>query len=311
MQVVALSGGVGGAKLVRGLSRLPGISLTVIVNTGDDFTHWGLRISPDLDTVMYTLAGIADPRQGWGVERDTFEALAMVSRLGGDGWFRIGDRDLGVNLMRTEALARGEPLTAITGAMCRALAVGATVLPMADEPRATMVDTVGHGILPFQTYFVRHRFEPVIRGIRFLGATTPSEGVMSALAAAQVILIGPSNPYVSIDPIITLRGVKDAMRRRPVVAVSPIVAGRAVKGPLDKMMRELGHERASSEVVASHYGGIIDGIVVEQGDERELLHIPDLRVLATRTLMSSLDDQVRLASEVMALAREIIRDRPA
>ncbi len=297
-QVVVLSGGVGGAKLVDGLAAvLPRGAMTVIVNTGDDFVHWGLRICPDLDTVMYTLAGLAHPQQGWGVADESFGAFAMVERLGGPAWFRLGDRDLGVHVMRTQRLGAGMNLTAVTAELCHALGVGARVLPMCETPRPTMLDTAD-GVLEFQDWLVRHRAAPAVTRVWSAGPTAPSPAVLDAIAAADLVVVGPSNPYVSIDPILTLDGVRAALAARPVVAVSPIVGGRAVKGPLAGMIEQLAGRAPSPAAIADHYRDFLGGLVIEAGDE-EPSGVP---VVATRTVMSSAADRARLAREVLAFA---------
>ena len=297
-RVVALSGGVGGAKLVDGLAAvLPPEALTVIVNTGDDFVHWGLRICPDLDTVMYTLAGLAHPVQGWGVAGETFAGFGMVERLGGPAWFRLGDRDLGTHLVRTERLAAGQSLTEVTAGLCRSLGVGPRVLPMCDTPRPTLIDTVD-GTLDFQDWLVRRRGAPVATAVRSTGPSAPSPAVLAAIAAADVVVIGPSNPYVSIDPILALDGVRAALARRPVIAVSPIVGGRAVKGPLAAMIGQLAGCAPSPEAIAAHYADLLHGLVIEGGDP-----VPDgVPVLAEATVMTTPDDRARLARAVLAFA---------
>ena len=230
-RVVALSGGVGGARLVRGLARvLPAARLATIVNTGDDFEHWGLHIAPDVDTVMYALAGLSHEERGWGLATETFVCLEAMRRYGEDGWFALGDRDLATHLARTRGLARGETLTQVTARLCAAVGVASSVLPMSDGRRATMIDTKEHGTLTFQTWFVRHRAEQPVEGVWFDGASAATPQVFEALAGADVVVIGPSNPYVSVDPILALPGVREAVFARPVIAVSPIVAGHAVKG---------------------------------------------------------------------------------
>jgi LPPG:FO 2-phospho-L-lactate transferase len=211
--VVLLVGGVGGAKLALGLAHvLPPEALTVIVNTADDFEHLGLHVSPDLDTVMYTLSGLANPDTGWGLSGDTFKAMEMVGRYGGPDWFNLGDRDLAASLVRTALLREGHPLSAVTGQLCRALGVQHSVLPMSDDPVSTWLDT-DRGALPFQVYFVRERWEPVVRRIRFEGAESarPGAGVSAALEAATLIVYGPSNPYLSIDPILSVPGIRECI----------------------------------------------------------------------------------------------------
>jgi LPPG:FO 2-phospho-L-lactate transferase len=302
-RVVVLSGGVGGAKLVSGLADiLDAEELTVVVNTGDDFVHWGLHIAPDLDTVMYTLAGIAHPVQGWGIDGDTFTALAMVERYGGESWFRLGDRDLGTHVVRTQALAAGRTLTEVSASLCRALGVGPRILPMSDGARRTVFDTETHGTLSFQEYFVRHRFQPVVRRVRFDGDAEPSPEVLEAIAAADFVVMSPSNPYVSIDPIVTLPGVREALARKAVIGVSPIVFGEAIKGSAAKLMVELGEGAPSAAGVARHYGGLLTAFVVERG---EAVEIPGLRVHATDTVMVTQDDRRRLAADVLAVAGAI------
>ncbi len=287
--VVALSGGVGGARLLHGLSRvLEPEALTAIVNTGDDFEHWGLCISPDLDTVMYTLADLAPEERGWGLSEESFNALAMVRRYGGDDWFALGDRDLATHLVRTEALRRGEPLSAVTRRMNEALGVRCRVLPMADAPCRTIVETTTRGDLPFQTWFVRHRAEPRVTGVRFEGSPPPAPGLLEAIARAEVVIIGPSNPYVSIDPIFSLPGVRDAVFARPVVAVSPIVNGEAVKGPLATMIPDLAHEPPSPAAIVRHYGAGLRGIVVERGDAEGVRDVP---VRGADTIMKTREER--------------------
>ena len=301
--VVALSGGVGGARLLHGLSRVldPG-ALTAVVNTGDDFEHWGLCISPDLDTVMYTLADLAPEDRGWGLSEESFHALEMIRRYGGADWFALGDRDLATHLVRSEALRRGESLGAVTHRMTTALGVRTRILPMADAPCRTFVETATHGSLPFQTWFVRHRAEPQVRRVRFEGAPPAAAGVLEAIAQADLVVIGPSNPYVSVDPILSLPGVREAVFARPVVAVSPIVHGEAVKGPLARMIVDLAGEPPTPAAIVRHYGGGLRGIVVEQGDEAA---VRDLPVRGAATIMKTRADSARLAREVLAFAQEL------
>lgn len=297
--VVALSGGVGGARLVYGLSRLlPPEALTVVVNTGDDFVHWGLFVSPDLDTVTYTLAELSDDERGWGLLGETFSTLERVRSYGGESWFMIGDRDLATHLFRTQAFARGESLSEVTAALCRAFGVRHRILPMADAPCPTMIDTVDHGTLSFQEWLVKHR-APAVRRVWFDGAPAPGPDVLRALRDADLVVIGPSNPYVSIDPILRLPDVRDAVRSKPVVLVSPIVGGRAVKGPLADMLPALSGAAASAHAVVRHYDGLVTGVVVERGDETG---IGDLPKLGTGTVMRTRDDRVRLAGELLAFA---------
>lgn len=303
--VVVLSGGVGGARFLDGLAQvLPAEVLTCVVNTGDDFTHLGLTICPDLDTCMYTLAGLADEVRGWGLRDETFAALGMVGRLGGPGWFQLGDRDLGTHLVRTQLLAEGQSLTAVTARLCTALGVGPRLLPMADRPRSTLIETVDEGTLPFQEWFVRRRAQPAVRAVRFEGPPQPAPEVLAALERCQLVLIGPSNPYVSIDPILALDGVAAAVAKRPVVAVSPIVAGQAVKGPLASMIPQLTGTPATAAAIARHYGPLLRGLVVERGDEPA---VAGVAVLGTDTIMRGRPERRCLAEEVLAFAAELVR----
>jgi LPPG:FO 2-phospho-L-lactate transferase len=298
MNVVALSGGVGGARLLDGLARaLPAGSLTAVVNTGDDFVHLGMHVSPDLDTVMYTLGGLAHEERGWGLAQETFAGLAMVTRYGGPDWFALGDGDLATHLLRSEGLRAGESLSSITARLCGALGIVHPILPMSDTPVRTLIETTTEGTLPFQQWFVRRRAEPRVRAVHFDGIRTPAPGVLAAIAACDVVVIGPSNPYVSVDPILCLAGVREAMLLKPVVALSPIVAGAAIKGPLATMIQDLTGQTASAGAVAEHYRGLLDAMVVESGDEGTVASIP---VLATSTVMRSRDDRLRLARELLA-----------
>ena len=303
--VVYLSGGVGGARLLYGLSRvLAPEQLTAIVNTGDDFDHWGLRICPDIDTVLYTLAGIGDWERGWGLRGDTTSALAMVERHGGESWFSIGDADLGTHLMRTRWIAEGMALTGVIARQARALGVAVRVLPMTEDRLATMIETRERRVLSLQDWLVREHAGPIVRRVRFEGDARPSSHVIAAIEGATLIVIGPSNPYVSIDPILALPGVRDLVTGRPIVALSPIVGGRAVKGPLVRMLRELGGAEASAAAVARHYGDLLWGMVVERGDERGFGELP---TLATATVMRTADDSIRLAREMLAFAESVCR----
>ncbi|MCY3930170.1 MAG: 2-phospho-L-lactate transferase [Acidobacteria bacterium] len=309
---VALSGGVGGAKLALGLSRvLPGDALTVVCNTADDFDHLGLRICPDLDTVMYTLAGISNRVTGWGQAHETWSFLEALSHLGGETWFRLGDRDLATHVERSRWLRAGETLTEATDALCRALGIAARVLPMSDDPVRTIVLTET-GELSFQHYFVRDACEPAVSGFRFDGIDTarPQAAFLSALEdqATRAILVCPSNPFVSVDPVLALDGVEEALRRAaaPVVAVSPIIGGAAIKGPAAKMMAELGMP-VTAAGVARHYQerDLLDGFVIDDADAGQAAEIEDLGVptLVTGTVMETLADRERLAGETMDFAR--------
>ena len=304
--IVAFAGGVGGAKLADGLARcLPPENLTIVVNTGDDFEHWGLKICPDLDTVCYTLAGLASPETGWGRSDETFHALENISALGGADWFRIGDRDLATHVERTRRLREGQPLSQITRDFCRAWGIGPTVLPMSDDPVATMVDTVEQGELPFQEYFVHQRCAPRVRGFRFEGAehAQPAPGVLDAIRRADAVVFCPSNPFVSIDPILSLTpcpstaGRGDGVR---VIAVSPIVGGQAIKGPAAKMFADLGME-PSALAVAKHYGEAISGFVLDTVDAAlaDEVQKSGIRPLVVPTIMKTAQEREQLAQDVL------------
>lgn len=305
MKVVALSGGVGGARLLDGLARaLAPEALTAIVNTGDDFVHLGLHVSPDVDTVMYTLAGLAHEERGWGLAEESFAGLSMVKRYGGPDWFALGDRDLATHLLRSEALRAGESLSSVTARLCAALGVKPRILPMSDGAVRTLIETEKDGTLPFQQWFVRRRAEPRVRAVHFEGDLVPAPGVVEAIDACDLVVVGPSNPYVSVDPILSLRGVREAIARRSVVALSPIVGGAAVKGPLATMIPELTGEPPSAGAVVSHYRGLVRAVVVERGDEGTVSSAP---VLGTSTIMRSRDDRLRLAREILAFAERTAR----
>ncbi len=303
--VVAISGGIGGAKLALGLYRvLPPRSLSVIVNCGDDFDHLGLRICPDLDTTLYTLAGVANPELGWGRRDETWSFMDTLGGLGGPTWFRLGDRDLALHVQRTQHLASGESLSTFIAAAARRLGIEADIIPMSDEPVRTRVHTPG-GELAFQDYFVRLRCVPQVSALSFEGASAarPAAGALAALRAPpQAIILCPSNPYLSIDPILAVPGMRALLRAAgaPVIAVSPLVAGDAVKGPTAKIMRELGVP-LSPAAVARHYAGIIDGLVIDRRDAAAVAEI-DCHVNVTDTLMHSLADREALAREVLAFA---------
>ena len=305
MKVVALAGGVGGAKLADGLAQvLPAEDLTIIVNTGDDFEHLNLHISPDLDTVCYTLAGIANPITGWGRASETWSMLETLSELGGPSWFRLGDRDLGVHLERTRRLRLGDPLSQITRDFCRAWGIEATILPMSDDFIPTWVDT-NEGELPFQEYFVHRRCTPLVKGFRFQGIekACAAPGVLEAIRDAGLVIVCPSNPWVSIDPILAVPGVHDAIEnsQAPVLAVSPIIAGQTIKGPAAKMYAELGI-KPSAIAVARHYGTLLSGFILDVLDRDLLASLQTDRhqVLVTETVMKTREDRCRLAQEVLS-----------
>ncbi len=298
-RVVALAGGVGGARLVDGLDQaLPSGALRVIVNTGDDFTLWGLRISPDLDTIMYTLAKLSPEERGWGIEGDTFHVLQEARRRGLADWFQLGDRDLVTHLSRTLALAAGQTLTAATETLCRGLGVERTILPMSDAPRPTSIVTKDGVELAFQQWLVRARAVPEVRAVRYGGSSTPTPQVLDALAEADLVVICPSNPYVSIDPILSLDGVREALERTTTVGVSPIIGGRAVKGPLASMIPQLTGREASARAVAEHYGEVLDGYAVHPGDGFEA----PFPVLEANILLRARQDRLVFARKLLELA---------
>ena len=310
--ILALAGGVGGAKLARGLADLlePG-RLTVAVNTGDDFEHMGLPISPDLDTVMYTLAGRANPETGWGVADETWSFMEAIGDLGGETWFRLGDRDLATHVMRRRMLDGGQTLSEATDALAGALGIRHRIVPMSDRSVRTVVET-DEGTLPFQDYFVRRKCEPRVSAFRFEGIDTalPSPGLVAALSDPnlEAVVICPSNPYVSIAPIVGIPAVAEFIDARevPIVAISPIVGGQAIKGPAAKMMVELGAE-ASALGIAKHYGARIDRIVI---DEVDAALAPDIEALGVavrvaQTVMRSEDNSRTLARETLAFAARL------
>ncbi|MBM3571941.1 MAG: 2-phospho-L-lactate transferase [Alphaproteobacteria bacterium] len=307
--VMALSGGIGGAKLALGLARVlaPG-QLTVVGNTGDDFDHLGLRISPDLDTVLYTLAGINNPETGWGQRDESWNFMAALAGLGGETWFKLGDRDLAVHVERTRRLRAGESLSVITADFARRLGLSVRLLPMSDDPIRTRVKTA-RGWLDFQEYFVHQQCQPIISGFEFAGAAVaraqPDVLAQLAEASLRAVVICPSNPFISIDPILAVPGLRAALAKcpAPVIAVSPVIAGRAVKGPTAKMMAELGLE-CSSATVARHYHDIIDGYVADPEDASAGDGL-DIAVTVAPTLMVSMADRENLARIVLQAADQI------
>lgn len=307
LRTVAIAGGVGGAKLADGLAQvLPHQNLTVIVNTGDDFEHLGLKICPDLDTVCYTLAGIANPETGWGRQNETWHALETLRELGGETWFRLGDRDLGFHLERSHRLAQGETLSQITYHICQMWGVQVTILPATDTPVPTRVHTV-EGVLGFQEYFVRRQCEPVVTRFEFAGVeqAIPAPGVLAAIRDADLVVICPSNPWVSVEPVLAVPGIQQVLAGKFILAVSPIIAGQALKGPAAKMYRELGIE-PSALAVARHYSGYLKGFVFDSEDQDLLPEINALGLpsLVTDTVMRRPDDRRRLAEEILVWAGE-------
>jgi LPPG:FO 2-phospho-L-lactate transferase len=305
VRVLALSGGVGGAKLLRGLyGVLPLDTLAAIVNTGDDFEHLGLHISPDVDTALYTLAGLAHPEQGWGRGDESWNFMAALEALGGETWFRLGDRDLALHVERTRRLEAGESLSAVTADFARRFGIEARIIPMSDDPVATRVDT-DEGELAFQDYFVRRRCAPRVRGLRYEGAERAqlSEEARAAFASPdlEAIVIAPSNPWLSIDPLLAILDLRHSLQSAsvPVIAVTPIIAGKAVKGPTAKIMTELGIP-VSPVSVAEHYRGLISGFVLDACDAR-LADQLRVRTEITDTLMPALNASKRVARAVLAL----------
>jgi LPPG:FO 2-phospho-L-lactate transferase len=297
--VVALSGGVGGAKLALGLSRvLPSSELLVVANTGDDFEHLGLSISPDIDTLTYVLAGIDNPVTGWGRRDETWSFMDSIGALGGEDWFRLGDRDLALHVERTRRLRLGQTLSEVTSDICRRLGIGARVVPMSDDRVRTRVRGDA-GWIDFQDYFVRQQCRPVVHELAFDGVTLarPQADITAALRSGDVraVIVCPSNPFISVEPILAIPGMRDAIKASgaPVVAVSPIIGGHAVKGPTAKIMRELGLE-ASAAGVAARYGDLLDGYIVDHADADAIGHV-GARVTVAQTLMTSLQDRETLA----------------
>lgn len=314
MSVVAISGGVGGAKLALGLDRvLRAGELTIVVNTGDDFEHFGLKICPDLDTVLYTLADMADPLQGWGRRDETWSVMQTFAALGEATWFKLGDADTALHVARTHRLNQGSTLTEVMEHFRTQLGIASRILPMSDERVETRIET-DEGDLAFQDYFVRRRCEPRALSIRFLGADSASSapGVAAALSSPELeaIILCPSNPYLSIDPLLAIAKLRQSLENRaaPLIAVSPLIGGRAVKGPTAKIMQELGIPMTPASIYG-HYQGLLDGLVVDGADAAAADQLP-VPVFSTATLMSSLDDRLRLARFVLHCARSLPRRRP-
>ncbi len=310
--ILALCGGVGGAKLALGLSHMlaPG-GLTIVANTGDDFEHLGFHISPDVDTVMYTLSGLANPATGWGRDGESWSFMESLRAFGGEDWFQLGDKDLATHVERTRRLRAGLPLSETTATLCKAVGIHHTVTPMTDGRVRTVIETP-HGPLAFQHYFVRDKCEPVVTGFDIKGAATasPAPAFQRALddPALSAIVLCPSNPFVSIDPILTLKGVREGLEKTdvPIIAVSPIVGGKAIKGPAAKMMAELGLA-VTTRSIAQHYASFLNGIVIHDEDaaEEESLRSVCPHVLVTNTVMKSLEDKKRLATDVLDFAKKI------
>jgi len=303
-RVAILSGGIGGVKLVEGLQELlPAEALSVICNTGDDQEFWGLHVSPDVDTVMYTLSGLVNREQGWGLDAETFQALELLERYGEPTWFKLGDRDLATHILRTDGLREGRRLTEVTAELARRLGIGCAVIPMSDDRVRTIVVTPD-GDLDFQDYFVRRRFEPPVDEVRYDGAADamPSPEALAAILGADTLIFAPSNPIASIGPILAVRGLRQAIAQAPGlrVAISPLIGGDAVKGPTVPMMQSAGLP-ISPLGIAQAYEGLIDALVI---DKQDVAFKPDLealglRVLVTETLMEGFEGRLRLAAEVL------------
>jgi LPPG:FO 2-phospho-L-lactate transferase len=304
VKVVVLSGGVGGARFVRGVVDVADPhDVTVIGNVGDDLDVLGMRVSPDLDSILYALAGLNDEKRGWGRADESWNALATVTELGGESWFALGDRDLGLHLVRTQALRGGEPLSAVTARIARALGVETALLPATDDLLRTWIATAA-GEFTFQEWFVARGHRDEVDSLRFEGAeaATPAPGVLDAVASADLLLIAPSNPYVSIAPILAVPAIRSALasRRVPCVAVSPLIGGRAVKGPADRMLARLAGG-TSPRHVTDCYKGLIDALVIDEADADDVDGLGAVKAVPTRTLMSGADARRRLAEVVLGL----------
>lgn len=308
LKITALAGGIGAAKFLLGLTGvMPAEDINIIANTGDDVELFGLRISPDIDTVTYTLAGVINPAFGWGIAGDTFESLKWMARYGEPIWFNLGDRDLATHIYRTNALKQGKTLTEITKHITSSLGVASTILPMTDSYTPTRVLT-DEGELHFQEYFVGRRCEPTVSGIRFdnIETASPASGVIESILNAHAVIICPSNPFISIGPILAVPGIRQALKQTqaPVIAITPIIAGQAIKGPAADMLRDLGHE-VSARGVASIYQDFVNLFVLDEADESLKQSIEDsgMRVEVMNTVMNTLEDKETLARQVLTLVK--------
>lgn len=306
MKVVVLAGGVGGAKLADGIARvLPPEDVTIIVNTGDDFEHLGLTVCPDLDTVLYRLANLANDETGWGRAGETWRTITELAALGGPDWFKLGDLDLATHLTRTHMLKQGETLTAVTHHLCQKMNIPVTVLPMSNQPAPTQIQS-GDTLYPFQTWFVQEKWQPPVTRVLLPEDVRATRSVIRAFETADLVLIAPSNPFVSIDPILNVYPIQALLMDLPqaVIAVSPIVGGQAVKGPAAKMMQELGFP-ATSRAIANYYGELIDGFVYDQQDAGSCDDL-GVETRCLNTMMHTAADRSRLAQEILQFARELI-----
>ena len=309
MKVALLTGGVGGSKLALGFYLLPDCELTAIANTGDDITMHGLHVSPDPDILIYTLADVVNPDTGWGFRDDSFAVAKGLAQYGRETWFQLGDRDLATHIHRTAMLASGAMLSQAIDSIRIAFGVSARVLPMSDDPVGTMLET-DEGVMHLQEYLVRRRCEPVIRAVEFRGASaaTPAPGVVEAIADADIVVVAPSNPLISIAPILAIRGIRAALRQRrdTVVAVCPLGGGKSLKGPTDKMMTELGYDLSPREI-AGMYTDFCGTLVLDRGDDGECAAVEALGVktLLLPTIMRTLPEKTALAQSVMAHGRQI------
>ena len=300
MKVVVLSGGVGGARFVQGLVEvLAPADATVMGNVGDAVEVLGLHVSPDLDSILYALAGLNDEERGWGRADETWRALETAGQLGGETWFQLGDLDLGLHLVRTQALRSGEPLSSVTRRLAAALGIETHVVPATDDRLRTWIETPA-GEFPFQEWFVARGHRDEVDAVRFEGEAAPAPGVQDALEQAELLLVAPSNPYVSIGPILAVEAIREALvgRRVPAVAVSPLIGGRAVRGPADRMLARLAGGTSPAHV-AGRYASLIDALVVDEADADDLDHLGDVRPIVTRTLMTDPDARKRLAEAAL------------
>jgi len=310
MKVTALAGGVGGARLASGLARLlTPDDFAVVVNTGDDFIYSGLLVCPDLDTVTYTLAGINDPSNGWGIKNDTRQVLNALEQIGHPIWFSLGDRDIATHIERTRLIALGYSLTETTEFISKKLNVENAILPMTDSVVRTMIETEEYGVIAFQEYFVRHHFQPVVKKIFFDGFENAilSDELQSKIVSSDLIVMCPSNPFVSIDPILSIPCIRDLLKEKVLIAVSPLIGGKTVKGPAGKMMIEMGFTPSSLNI-AKHYGDLLSGIVIDHldHDDAELIRRCGIIPLETEILMPNNATQTRLAKEVLEFGNHII-----